>query len=229
VQGTLGTGSGEKVLAVGCPFCKSMLQSTPSAGEDTSVVIKDVAELLWEGVQRARPAAESQQASTDPQQTSYAAPTPVVTQSEVLPIVEAPPQSAPSPASTPQRTVAEPAITTVPDVAAAPVLPSDAQPAARKKWAPKPASAPTEVAATPTATEIATPVAEAASTSAIDAPPAPTPQRKKWAPKAEATLPPTPQAAPESAASTPPLTGSQEPAPTTAPPARKKWQPGGPK
>ena len=41
----------EKVLAVGCPFCKSMLQSTPEKTDD-EIAIRDVAELLWEGVQR---------------------------------------------------------------------------------------------------------------------------------------------------------------------------------
>ena len=41
----------EKVLAVGCPFCKSMLESTPGKGE-TPIVVRDVAELLWEGIQR---------------------------------------------------------------------------------------------------------------------------------------------------------------------------------
>lgn len=53
VQASLKPAKSEKVLAVGCPFCKSMLQSTPSAVEDPSIVIKDVAELLWEGVQKA--------------------------------------------------------------------------------------------------------------------------------------------------------------------------------
>jgi len=40
------------VLAVGCPFCKSMLESTPGKGPDP-LAIRDVAELLLEGVQRA--------------------------------------------------------------------------------------------------------------------------------------------------------------------------------
>jgi len=39
---------------VGCPFCKSMLQSTPGAAQDSTIAIKDVAELLLEGVQRAK-------------------------------------------------------------------------------------------------------------------------------------------------------------------------------
>jgi len=54
VQKTLATASHERVLAVGCPFCKSMLQSTPSASGDSAIVIKDVAELLLEGVQRSK-------------------------------------------------------------------------------------------------------------------------------------------------------------------------------
>ncbi len=53
VQGTLATGDSKKTLAVGCPFCKSMLASTPAAA-DSRIEIKDVAELLWEGVQRSK-------------------------------------------------------------------------------------------------------------------------------------------------------------------------------
>ena len=46
-----------KVLAVGCPFCKAMINSTPAKGsrDDVAqgeVLVKDVAELLLEGVQR---------------------------------------------------------------------------------------------------------------------------------------------------------------------------------
>jgi Fe-S oxidoreductase len=45
------TGVADKVLAVGCPFCKSMLESTPGKGPD-ALAVRDVAELLLEGVQR---------------------------------------------------------------------------------------------------------------------------------------------------------------------------------
>ncbi|MFC4455983.1 (Fe-S)-binding protein [Deinococcus sonorensis] len=41
-----------KVVAVGCPFCKSMLNSSPGKQSRDDIVIKDVAELLLEGVQR---------------------------------------------------------------------------------------------------------------------------------------------------------------------------------
>ena len=53
VQATLAEGEGTRTLAVGCPFCKSMLASTPAAA-DATIQIKDVAELLWEGVQRGK-------------------------------------------------------------------------------------------------------------------------------------------------------------------------------
>ncbi|WP_263419860.1 heterodisulfide reductase-related iron-sulfur binding cluster [Terriglobus albidus] len=45
-------GAGESALAVGCPFCKSMLGSTPGTA-DHPVEIKDIAELLLAGVEKA--------------------------------------------------------------------------------------------------------------------------------------------------------------------------------
>ena len=56
-QRVLAPANGEKTLAVGCPFCKSMLGSTPSQGDGSGIVIRDVAELLWEGVRGPLPAA----------------------------------------------------------------------------------------------------------------------------------------------------------------------------
>jgi Fe-S oxidoreductase len=41
-----------KTLAVGCPFCKSMLDSTPGKSDADGIAIKDVAELLLESVQK---------------------------------------------------------------------------------------------------------------------------------------------------------------------------------
>jgi Fe-S oxidoreductase len=47
------TGVENKVLAVGCPFCKSMLESTPGKGASgDAIAVKDVAELLLEGVRK---------------------------------------------------------------------------------------------------------------------------------------------------------------------------------
>jgi Fe-S oxidoreductase/nitrate reductase gamma subunit len=52
VEKTL-NGTGGKVLAVGCPFCKSMFESTPGKGPEP-IAVRDIAELLLEGVQRRR-------------------------------------------------------------------------------------------------------------------------------------------------------------------------------
>ena len=68
-------GADEKVLAVGCPFCKSMLESTPHSDADP-VLIKDIAELLLEGVQRSspkRPARDGEQEPSRPQPIEPAA------------------------------------------------------------------------------------------------------------------------------------------------------------
>ncbi|PNY79954.1 heterodisulfide reductase-related iron-sulfur binding cluster [Deinococcus koreensis] len=42
-----------KVLAVGCPFCKAMMNSSPEKQSRDDIVVKDVAELMLESVQRA--------------------------------------------------------------------------------------------------------------------------------------------------------------------------------
>jgi Fe-S oxidoreductase/membrane protein implicated in regulation of membrane protease activity len=42
-----------KTVAVGCPFCKSMLTSTPEA-QDSGVVVKDVAELMLENLEKGK-------------------------------------------------------------------------------------------------------------------------------------------------------------------------------
>ncbi len=52
VKQRLSSATHEKTLAVGCPFCKSMLGSTPGRRKDDGIVIKDVAELLLESVQK---------------------------------------------------------------------------------------------------------------------------------------------------------------------------------
>jgi Fe-S oxidoreductase len=43
----------DAVVAVGCPFCKSMLASSPEA-QDSGVQIKDVAELVLENLEKGR-------------------------------------------------------------------------------------------------------------------------------------------------------------------------------
>jgi Fe-S oxidoreductase/nitrate reductase gamma subunit len=45
-------GGENRVLAVGCPFCKSMLDSTAARGQQDAIAVKDVAELLLESVEK---------------------------------------------------------------------------------------------------------------------------------------------------------------------------------
>lgn len=52
VKERLSSSKHEKTLAVGCPFCKSMLSSTPGKSDADGIVVKDVAELLLESVQK---------------------------------------------------------------------------------------------------------------------------------------------------------------------------------
>jgi Fe-S oxidoreductase len=55
VQRTLECHTGKKVLAVGCPFCKGMLGSTPQGSDE--IHIRDVAELLLENLLPSSPRA----------------------------------------------------------------------------------------------------------------------------------------------------------------------------
>ncbi len=52
VEQRLSSATSSKTLAVGCPFCKSMLGSTPGKSDAYGIAIKDVAELLLESVQK---------------------------------------------------------------------------------------------------------------------------------------------------------------------------------
>ncbi|GAA5501762.1 hypothetical protein Dxin01_01501 [Deinococcus xinjiangensis] len=45
-----GEAPAEKVLAVGCPFCKAMMNSTPEKQKRDDIIVKDVAELMLESV-----------------------------------------------------------------------------------------------------------------------------------------------------------------------------------
>jgi len=178
-QRVLAGSSGEKTLAVGCPFCKSMLGSTPSQGPADAIVIKDVAELLLEGVQRQkgislRPASQGQVTPTPPVAVEVAR-IPVV-QSASADLLKALPE--------------------------AEAVPKTAQTPERKKWQPKTSAAAQRPAvhavgeATPQATEQPTPqpmpqatppIAETTTKTAGQAPAAPPPpERKKWQPKGKA-------------------------------------------
>jgi Fe-S oxidoreductase len=241
-QQTLAPAAGEKVLAVGCPFCKSMLGSTPSKADHEDIVIKDVAELLLEGVRRSKgltaiPQGEptpkpAVQPIPEPASNPLVAATAAATETPRREDVPAPLSSPPSverkkwqpkPASPAQQT---PSISTTPPVPATPaaeVAPTPSTPE-RKKWQPKaPAPSPEQKLTPPTASEPAPPELtatkpepEPAPTTNLNPPVAASPERKKWQPKSIAATP---------AAESTPSPAEPEAAPPADTPVRKKWTP----
>jgi Fe-S oxidoreductase len=214
VQQTLATATGEKILAVGCPFCKSMLGSTPSKAASEDIVIKDVAELLLEGVRKTKglitPVIESKPSATlEAQPAGKVPPAPVA--------------AAPTPIVEVQRAEA-----------ASSTLPATPPSVERKKWQPKSAAPSSDQSQTaPPMPETAPPspsISPETPTSATE-PAAPIPERKKWLPKSAAPATPTesksPTASPEASLKTQVASEGATPAPTTDAPAppRKKWTP----
>jgi Fe-S oxidoreductase len=217
VQQTLAPAEGEKVLAVGCPFCKSMLGSTPLKGE-SDIVIKDVAELLLDGVRRKKGLAGSS-APNEAVSSSVATAAPMAVV-DIAPAV-----------TSAEAIVAE-------DVSSGSVssgTPASTAPAERKKWQPKAAvsasrepTVPVEAPSTPSASTPIVPTATASSTAPNIAAPAPTgpvPERKKWQPKsADSKVQDVAPAALPSEAAPPAELPAPAPA-TVSAPERKKWQP----
>ena len=124
-QTTLAATSGEdKVLAVGCPFCKSMLESTPGKGE-TPVAVRDVAELLLEGVQKKSGKLAMPQSLPAPVSLSPSAPASVP-----VPVLAA--------SSTATAVLEPPVVASLPVEAPVPAPPAaTAATSERKKWVPK--------------------------------------------------------------------------------------------
>jgi Fe-S oxidoreductase len=123
-------GGENKVLAVGCPFCKSMLDSTAARGQQDAIAVKDVAELLLESVEKKL----GKVRAVAPVNVSMPQPTATVA-------------------------VAEKAAEAVAVAAAAPKAADPASPPVeRKKWQPKAAAAestPAATAPTPTGPQAA--------------------------------------------------------------------------
>ena len=225
VESTLKAPSKNKILAVGCPFCKSMLQSTPAAGLAPEIAIKDVAELLWEGVQRATGPVGRIIAASLPKQSEMlvpaaqaGAPQIPTSNSGVPPQTEAPTaELAPCPASgqplTPER--AEAGISA--ELDAEPGTPKAPE---RKKWSPK---AKDPVSKQERATASVVPDAPSdlvqGQEQKIEAVPL---ERNTWVPRAQP---------PKTSDETKPdreLTDAETVEPVT-PRVRRKWQPGGPR
>lgn len=174
---TLGASeAGEKVLAVGCPFCKSMLGSTTAAGGEDAVAVRDVAELLWEGVLRANAVEPAAEVAERARELS-------------VPVALATPDLPPTPLAVSEPTVVAAASAQKDEVSAAAVEVAVAAAAPsvptveRKKWAP-PGKA---KAATPQGSAVAGraeagEVVTVAGSAQLMEEQVPAP-RKKWAPK----------------------------------------------
>ena len=113
-------GAGTKVLAVGCPFCKSMLESTPSEGGEP-VAVRDIAELLLEGVRRRSPERFAPEQREEPPQPQL-----VTLVSESL-LQKFPEKQVDPNIEAPQQQVLDPR----------PTSSSDAAVPKRKAWSPK--------------------------------------------------------------------------------------------
>jgi Fe-S oxidoreductase len=209
-QQTLASATGEKILAVGCPFCKSMLSSTPSKADSEDIAIKDVAELLLEGVRRSKGLTAAPRNEPAP----------------ISPIAAA--QSTPEPTAAPVAT-ASTASTPIFEASLTEDLPATPPPE-RKKWQPKTSQSPQPAEQSSTPPPPLTPAALEATS------PSPAPERKKWQPKPAALAPEqtfvqpfVPDLAPiaqpaiseSQSATAPPLVA----APETTATERKKWQP----
>ncbi len=132
-------GAENKVLAVGCPFCKSMLESTPGKQEGDGVAVKDVAELLLEGVQRKRGTFAAPSGSHSSGRPAAAIQEPAAEPSAIATVAVADPQ---------QAAPAEPSrerkkwIPRQPTPEAPAVVEASTVPPKRKIWVPRPPATP---------------------------------------------------------------------------------------
>jgi Fe-S oxidoreductase len=217
-EGRLAERGENKVLAVGCPFCKSMLESTPGKGEG-GIAVKDVAELMLESVVRRAGETVAQRPVEVLERTASP---------EVVASVEG--------------RVVEPAVEAVPNVETAQTAEVVAPVVMRKKWAPKAVAAadvedPAQVASTVegalTEPEVSSEAQAAAAETAGAGEPAVA--RKKWTPKSAGASGPTNATAPQIAeaggvgavpeAVDDPSSGAGLGDSAAPAPVRKKWEP----
>ena len=137
VQQRLASSSENKVLAVGCPFCKSMLDSTPGKDERDRIAIKDIAELLLEGVLKRASEKVSQTAGVSPIEDALPAPVETVADDVVVSTRDELPTELPTLVSPPTQEVETPreSIQTSETTLSPP--PDRGGDKGRKKWEPK--------------------------------------------------------------------------------------------
>jgi Fe-S oxidoreductase len=185
-------GAQNKVLAVGCPFCKSMLESTPGRVEADAIAVKDVAELLLERVMAKLGKVAAVAPANPPEPTSLS--TPVAVASTSAEVEEA---------NVAQQKIEVAKVEPLPAPDAAPnAFPATPPAAERKKWVPK-NPGPKDASPTPQPAPVPLDVAENKESSVTDAvsnsssaaqpgEQAPPPKRKTWIPKAKQEQPPNP-------------------------------------
>jgi hypothetical protein len=195
-----------------------MLGSTPSKADSEDIAIKDVAELLLEGVRRSKGLTTP---TIDTKPVHEIRPT---TQNPVI-LSEAPEratgESKGAQSKDPENAIPAPVAQNLSATTTNPPPPAPE----RKKWQPKPATPATEKSPTQSSAQEVT-QSEAPKPAETQPPPAATPERKKWQPKTAATTQPL---QPETPTTVSEQTPASSPEPTSPPepqaPARKKWQP----
>jgi Fe-S oxidoreductase len=130
VEQRLSSATSSKTLAVGCPFCKSMLGSTPGKSDAYGIAIKDVAELLLESVQKKK-GMRVGDVSINSEMDPGGAAVPLILSRDEATATHA--ISQPESSEKVSADAVEPGVTaTSSDGSATPVAPE------RKKWQPKP-------------------------------------------------------------------------------------------
>lgn len=197
----------EKVVAVGCPFCKSMMNSTPEKQKRDDIVVRDVAEIMLESVQRASGEWTPPEAAPSPEvevpnaalpmERSGQAPAADAPRDDVVGTTSADVENAqpgsplPRPGTQPEPQAAAPS--PAPSGEGTPV------PASRKSWKPKTGGG-DDVSAQPVAAPVPASIIPSESTPAEPIPAEGGSARKSWKPRAQAddvsAAPVTPPAAP---------------------------------
>lgn len=202
VKQRLSTATQPKTLAVACPFCKSMLGSTPGKSDTDGIAVRDVAELLLESVQKKMGILASARDQSE-------------ANTKLPKAREEDPEPRPVEKSLAQEILPE--IAGTPANEQAPVAPVDSP--ARKKW--RPPAKPMETIQPAQKAADAHPEPEVVPTVV---------ERKKWTPKQAASQIATPlldsPASPDPVQN-PSVEGQDIPSTTGDPtaPARRKWQP----
>ncbi|WP_295817312.1 heterodisulfide reductase-related iron-sulfur binding cluster [uncultured Deinococcus sp.] len=212
-----------KVLAVGCPFCKAMMNSSPEKQSRDDIVVKDVAELLLESVQRADGTFQTPAAvptGPDPDATPLEQPEVASAPNAQVPMArsgDAPAEGAPA------AVVGETSADVINAQPGSPTANADTQP---EPQAAHPEATPRRAWKAKAGADDVQPDAVQPESVPVPATPDPAPARKSWKAKGDATpaggAAQTPEALPADDVRAAAPTSTDAPADA---PARKTWSP----